>query len=679
MPSWKQRSYLASLILILPLTSYALPAQRETIDGIYRGTLGKEQIVLEMGIEHVPETEGGKHDGNVIVGRYFFRRFGAATRLKGVSLPDGTINLKEDEPYSFSKNEFRLTVRADQAAGSFWEYDVPSEGRSVKQFPVFLTRISKGFDPRLPHVPDSPSASDKAYYELILDSPLRRGPQILVDKQTAYVLQGDPRFPNSLPLLTRFPDRRIMAKLNAELTRELNERRLLDSGCVMGRRFDHDWKEKNSVTFFGRDILSVVRETRRYCGSYESSVEALNFDLQRGKPLDLNLLFRMQRKGAELTRDEQLPNEAAFLPLVDLYVKHAIALEDDCKSVVGRDAYMRGPLGLSVYFRKEGLVLTPLLFGDDRRCADDEIIPYHEIRGLIRSDTPFRSILRLTRAKSRTSPLVYIARSLQLVHEGEFSGQDVIPPRVRYLQTSFKHRLRDFVGNILNEQTLANATRPQIRRSILQRLKSMGIFEGFKEYGPDYTYGHVLDITVDAVPQHPELLAIGLIVDVNWDEDESLYIFQRQETEWRNILAAEVNDYPTVWDAQSSRFNYAISPPAADGSWFLVTSSVNPHKASAWQHVTYTAWATGPDADHPRVLVRQTHTIYLAGSEDESRICRIKATETGFGVWFPVGFSLAEERYSDEYRVSNGTAKRVSVRCRTRNIMGRPVACSLQP
>ncbi|HEY6967724.1 MAG TPA: hypothetical protein VJA94_00730 [Candidatus Angelobacter sp.] len=677
LPSRKVNFHVLSLLLFLSFVERVYAIQSETIDGIYRGTLGKEQIVLEMGVRHVRESGGQDHI--VLVGRYFIPRFGGTTELKGDRLQDGSIDLKEHGPYSFSGNEFRLIVVGEQAVGSFWEYDVRPEARPTKQFAVSLTRISRGFDPDLPRGPVSASPADRVYYDLILQFLLKRGREIRVDKQTAYVMQGDARFPGRMPLLTRLPNSRVMAKVNAVLVEELNQRRLLDSGCIMGRRFDHQWDEKNSVTFIGRDILSVVRETRRHCGSNESWVEVLNYDLQTGNQLDLNNLFHMQRQGPELTRQEELPNEAPFLPLVDLYVKYAIALDDECKKIVSRASFMEGPLGLRVYFTREGMVLSPVLYGENRRCADDEIIPYPELRGLINTDSPFKSLLGLIRTRSRVSSLVYVARSLQLVHEGEFSGQDVIPPRVRILQARLKHRLRDLIEGLLNQPGMENKTPREIRRTILRRLRHLGIFEGFKEYGPDYSYGHVLDVSVDMVSQRSDMLAIGLIVDVNWDQDQSMYIFRQQSGRWVNVLAAEVNGYPEVWDAQSSRFNYAVSPPASDGSWFLVTSSVNPHKASAWQHVTYTAWAPGIDGDHPHILVRRTHTIYLAGSDDESHACRIKVRRDGFYVSFVIGFgdySPADERYIDEYRVTAQGAKRMAVRCRTRNIMGRRVDCS---
>lgn len=660
---------LSILLLVLSQQIFGYAAQIEVVDGVYKGTLGKEEVVLEMG------TTGGLQRPTVMVGRYFYRRHGSATQLSGTWLQDGRIYLKKDEPYSLGDNEFWLTLRGEKALGEFSETEERPGGPAVTRSAVSLTRISKGFDPNMPVTPAN-AQPDQAYYDFLLDFPIKRSREIRIDREVAYIVQSDPRFPSSLPRLTRFPNPRVKAKVNADITEEFSRRRLLDSECAESIRFEPVWQEKNSVTFISRDILSLLRVTRDYCHSDESQVDALLYNLHTGERLEINDLFRMQGTTDEPEGRGFLPNAASFLPFVDLYRRHIIKFEDDCKVRISRDAYLQGAFSLTFYFLNEGFVLSPLVDRDARHCADEEIIPYSELRGLLRSDTPFRSILKLAHSKVLGSPLAYVARSLQAVHEGEFSGQDVIPPRVRYLQSRFKHELQRFIGEVIN-QSAENSTLQQMRCTMLKKLRSMGIFEGFKEYGPDYTYGHVLDVKLERILQHPDLLAIGLIIDVNWDEDESLYIFQHQSNGWVNVLAAEVNGYPEVEDAQSSRFNYAVSPSTPDGTWFVVTSSVNPHKASAWQHVTYTALAPGPDAGHPRLLMRHTHVIYLAGSDDESHACHIKTTANGFRVSFNMGWDIGGEdkRFIDEYRVANGVIRRIAGRCRTRNIMGRRVSC----
>ena len=256
-----------------------------------------------------------------------------------------------------------------------------------------------------------------------------------------------------------------------------------------------------------------------------------------------------------------------------------------------------------------------------------------------------------------------------------------IPARIRWLQTRFKHQVRALMADILNQDADSISRPPrEIRLEIRNKLKRLGLITRPKKDLSFFSFGHVLNVSVSRPPEHPDFLAVGLVVDGGWDQDQSLYIFQNQSSSWVDLLAAEVNGYGQVWDAQSARFSYAVSPSTPDGSWFLVTSSVNPHMASAWQLVTYTALAPGPDADHPKVLVRRSHSIYL-DNDDEGRSCRIRATASSFRVSFRVGVlseSLSDECYSDEYRVSNDVAKRIAVRCHTHNRFGQRIACAPQ-
>src|SRR5215469_9356032 len=272
-----QRLYFAGLLLIPILTSFALG---ETIDGVYRGTLDKEQIVLEI-------KEYVENAGATVYGRYFYRRDGACIWLKGSQLKDGSIYLKKNGYPTPGENEFWLTFRGDQGGGQFKETDQSSNGQSVKQSAVSLTRVSKALGPS-----DDKSPLDQIYNEMLLDFPLKTSRQIQVDKKIAYVVKSDARFPARLPQLTRFPNQRVKDRINADLAHELNQRRLSDSACARNLGFPWLSDEKDKVYFVGHDILSLVRETRDYCNSDESGVDILLYNLHSGEPLDMNDLLR---------------------------------------------------------------------------------------------------------------------------------------------------------------------------------------------------------------------------------------------------------------------------------------------------------------------------------------------------------------------------------------------------
>ena len=310
-------------------------------------------------------------------------------------------------------------------------------------------------------------------------------------------------------------------------------------------------------------------------------------------------------------------------------------------------------------------------------------------KGILRSLNPFlcgAMVLTMVYAgsaqdKVSISTIVRTYRDLRAfsVSDEIDAENHIIPPRIRRLQTRFKNQLRGLIVGILSRD-MDSVSRPplEIQVALRDRFEALRLITRSKEHLPFISFGHVLDVLVSRPAGHQDFLAVELVIDAGWDRDESLYILRNQNSGWVNVLAAEVNDYSQVWDAQSSRFNYAISPPAKDGSWFLVTSSVNPHMASAWQLVTYTVLAPSSDADHPHVLIRRTHSIYL-DREDEGHACRISVAKSGFGISFIAGFRKdppLPEWFSDEYRVSKHVATRVAVRCHTKDNRGRRIVCS---
>ena len=291
-------------------------------------------------------------------------------------------------------------------------------------------------------------------------------------------------------------------------------------------------------------------------------------------------------------------------------------------------------------------------------------------------------VLAQTRSRFPILRTVKELRAFRFSYDGITLPEDHydVPARVRLLQKRFKHQLCDVITGVLNRDRGPSSSPGELRSAIRSQLMLLGLLsQSGLGQPPDNTYGHVLDVTVEAVPKQPALLAVGVIIEVYWDEDESLYVFRRSRARWTNVLAAEVNDYSTIIDAQSSRFNYVVSPPAKDGSWFVVTSSVNPHKVSAWQHVTYTALAPGPNAYHPRMLVRRTHTLYVGG-DDESHACMLHASATGFHVSF-IGNVMysAGQYYNYDYKMTRHTARLIRAECVTTSIItGKDETCRLR-
>ena len=246
-----------------------------------------------------------------------------------------------------------------------------------------------------------------------------------------------------------------------------------------------------------------------------------------------------------------------------------------------------------------------------------------------------------------------MARELRSV-QGNEDGD--VPRHVRLLLTEFKHQLRDLVSAMLNHDVGTGSKPPAVIRSIIVKsLRENQIPFLAGDYNRSvFAYGKVFDVKVHAPADHPDFLAVTIEVAASWGEDASLYIYQRQAAGWVNVLSAEETGYANALTAQS-RFRYVISPPATDGSWFVVTASINPHPVSAWQQIRYKVLVPGSDADHPRILMRRQSTIYLAGHDDESLAYDLSATRTGFRVSFSGGSGPFGPADTYKYRVTAGS------------------------
>src|SRR5437016_9513587 len=216
-----------------------------------------------------------------------------------------------------------------------------------------------------------------------------------MNDEIGYVMQTDPRFQISLPHLTRFPDAAVMVKVNKDLARELNQRRLEVADCLFqGERSSKgSWDESDSVTLLTRDMLSILRAGSNYCGGAhpDSTVEPLIYNLRTGRAFDLRDLFRIRSK-AGIAKEGAVPDGPAYLPLFDLYLKHYVK-PDGCEDEINREAYRNGDFHLIVYFHEQGMSIGPELSHATQSCGPEITVPYRELRGLIRDDSPFRSLV----------------------------------------------------------------------------------------------------------------------------------------------------------------------------------------------------------------------------------------------------------------------------------------------
>jgi hypothetical protein len=375
------------LLLICSLPPSALC---QTINGVYRGTLGKQEIVVEIGVD--PDQPDG------LAGRYFYRTHGIAISLKGGQTEDGSFLLIEYHSWKNTGAQWKLKFQDGQAAGTFCKCD-PQHAPAGKSLPVQLRRVSSGFNPDFElflSEPEAGSAPDQAYYNLLLDFPLTTGREVTTGNGYAYVMIEDPRFKTSLPRITRFPDPAAMIKTNQLLDKELGKYRLYAAECLQGVSFNGgDFELKTTVELFNRHLLSVTRQGMIFCGgAHPDSVTYINtYDLDSGSETSVEELLARemdQQAVRKLIGNRELGSKDLVHRLIaELYLRRAQP-DKSCHDVISRNEESHEPAFDTLqYLSSRGLVAQPSLPHVAQACAEPVTIPYEELRTLLRKGSQF--------------------------------------------------------------------------------------------------------------------------------------------------------------------------------------------------------------------------------------------------------------------------------------------------
>jgi hypothetical protein len=388
--------------LLLLTSSLPKSAPCQTLDGVYRGTLGKQEIVLEIGAD--PE----QPDLSRVIGRYFYRRYGIGISLKGSSTKDGSFLLTEYHAWKNTGGQWKLKFQHDAATGSFCKCDLAHAAKPPAELlPVQLKRISSGFDSAFdPFVSEAEiaSAPDHAYYDLLMDFPLTAGPEVLAKSGFAYLMVADSRFKVSMPRITRFPDRSAMTKVNNALEKELAHHRLRAAECLQGLDFNgEEFDVVATVELFTRHLLSVVRQGNSFCGGAHPNHEMYvnTYNLDSGVESSVEDLLDGEMDSAAIRKligsAEGVGKEAISRLVAELYFQRYEPNTEDCRDVIRRNEN-DGALAFATlqYFSDHGLVVTPELPHVAMACADPVVIPYREFRPFLRKNSQLFSLVELT-------------------------------------------------------------------------------------------------------------------------------------------------------------------------------------------------------------------------------------------------------------------------------------------
>jgi hypothetical protein len=267
--------------------------------------------------------------------------------------------------------------------------------------------------------------------------------------------------------------------------------------------------------------------------------------------------------------------------------------------------------------------------------------------------------LPVATAAGQTASIAETLKRLRAIKTDDFTTE--VPPVAKTLLVQLKHQLRDLVLDLLNTPSGQRLSAGGLRAKAVSRLGAMGVRIGAPRTDRfyQYLYGDIIDLKLDRLPQHPDLLALTTAVSIRCGEDNSFYLFRRQGASWSVLLADEADNYKEISGGQG-QFGYAVAPPDARGQFFVVTVNINPWCSSNWQSIRYKVLRPGADAEHPRVVMRGEEGIFL-GVEPRYALSvkRDGLTLTFTGEQHLDG-GLLTRRYIENFTVDETSAKRIA-------------------
>ena len=183
----------------------------------------------------------------------------------------------------------------------------------------------------------------------------------------------------TLPRLTQFPDGAVMKQVNTDLDSESARLANEAKRCDADGQGKSDWEETARVDLLTRDVLSIDVQVSNYCGGPhpDEAYSPLTYNLRDGKRFDF------ERNADELFFGDAIPSGE----LAELYKKHLGNPEDDCDS-----SFINAQSDFFLHFTGDGLAVVPDLPHFAKACGPEIVIPWREIKPLVKPGNPFASL-----------------------------------------------------------------------------------------------------------------------------------------------------------------------------------------------------------------------------------------------------------------------------------------------
>jgi len=162
-------------------------------------------------------------------------------------------------------------------------------------------------------------------------------------------------------------------------------------------------------------------------------------------------------------------------------------------------------------------------------------------------------------------------------------------------------------------------------------------------------FGSGLSFTVTLTGR---LVSITAKFGIKCGDDTILLIFSPRENSWTEVLRWQAPSYKDVSGGFWS-FQHQISPPDANGAWFVVTSHVMPWCSSTWSSIEYAILRPGP-----KVLLKRSEGMWW-GNEDFGTLA---ATQNTADIRFTnrgIDPEVHSRVFIRRYEIKGDTIKRV--------------------